>query len=83
MAGDDALRLDRRALLLSPRGGDTENITSPLREATMPYDVDSPDPVPLDRRAMSARTAPNHLISSSSDGAQSNKVRFVVTILNV
>ena len=76
-------RLGRRALLLIPRGGDIESMASPLRDATMPYDVDSPDPVPLDRLAMSARTAPNHLISSSSDGAQSNRVRFVVTILNV
>jgi hypothetical protein len=81
--GDDALTLGRRPLLLIPRGGDTEIIAPPLRDATIPYDDDSPDPVPLDRRAISARTAPSHLISSSSDGAHSSKVRFVVTILNV
>jgi hypothetical protein len=39
-----------------------------------------PDP---DRRAISARTAPSHLISSSSLGAQRSSVLFVVTILNV
>lgn len=36
-----------------------------------------------ERRAISARTAPNHLISSSSVGAHSNKVLLVVIILNV
>jgi hypothetical protein len=34
-------------------------------------------------RAISARMAPIHLISSSSLGAHSKSVRFVVTILNV
>ena len=34
-------------------------------------------------RAISARIAPIHLISSSSLGAHSKSVRFVVTILNV
>lgn len=36
-----------------------------------------------DRRAISARTALSHWISSSSLGAESRNVRFVVTILNV
>ena len=40
----------------------------------------TPDP---DRRAMSARTALSHLISSSSLGAQRRRVLFVVTTLNV
>ena len=46
--------------------------------------AESPGTTPApDRRAMSARTALNHLISSSSLGAHSSSVRFVVTILNV
>ena len=39
-----------------------------------------PDP---DRLAISARTAPSHLNSSSSLGAHNNSVRLVVTILNI
>lgn len=39
-------------------------------------------PCPV-RRAMRARITLSHLISSSSLGAQSRSVRFVVTILNV
>ena len=39
-------------------------------------------PVPV-RRAISARTAPSHLISSSSLGAQRSSVFLVVMILNV
>ena len=46
-------------------------------------DAAAESPGTTDRRAMSARTALSHLISSSSLGAQSNSVRFVVTILNV
>ncbi len=34
-------------------------------------------------RAISARTVLSHLISSTSLGAESNRLRFVVTILNV
>jgi hypothetical protein len=40
----------------------------------------NPEPV---LRAISARMAPIHLISSSSLGAQSRSVRLVVTILKV
>lgn len=40
----------------------------------------TPDP---DRRAMSARTALSHLISSSSLGAHRRSIRLVVTTLNV
>ena len=44
----------------------------------------SPGTTPAsDLLAMSARTALSHCISSSSLGAQSTSVRFVVTILNV
>ena len=46
--------------------------------------VASPGTTPAsDRLAISARTALNHLISSSSLGAQRSTVRLVVTILNV
>ena len=44
----------------------------------------SPGTTPCpDRRAMSARIALSHLISSSSLGAQRSSVRYVVTTLNV
>ena len=49
-------------------------------------DIDdgSPGTTPWpDRRAMSARIALSHLISSSSLGAHRSSVRFVVTTLNV
>ena len=46
--------------------------------------AESPGTTPApDRRAMSALTALNHLISSSSLGAHSSSVRFVVTTLKV
>ena len=51
--------------------------------ATDAGDAAAESPGTADRRAMSARTALNPLISSSSLGAQRSSVRFVVTILNV
>ena len=69
-----------------PAGGKTEvaRFASALGEEATGLDCDSPGTRPEpDRRAISARTAPNHLISSSSVGAHSNKFRFIVTILNV
>jgi len=48
------------------------------------FDAVSPGTTPAsDRRAISARTAPSHLISSSSLGAHNRRVRLVVMILNV
>lgn len=59
-------------------------LASALGEEATFLDGDPPGTKPApDRRAISARTAPNHLISSSSVGAHSSKVLFVVTILNV
>lgn len=49
-----------------------------------PVDLESPGTTPAsDRRAISARIALSHLISSSSLGAHNMSVRFVVTILKV
>lgn len=59
-------------------------VESALCEEITGFDKISPGTVlPLERRAISARTAPSHLISSSSVGAHNSRVRFVVTILNV
>lgn len=56
----------------------------PVRR-TVPSPGAGPDalPTPPDRRAISARIALSHLISSSSLGAQSSSVRFGVITLNV
>ena len=48
------------------------------------FPPESPGTIPApDRRVVSARMAPSHLISSSSLGAQRSSVLLVVTILNV
>jgi hypothetical protein len=79
----------RRILFLIaplPAGGKTEaaRFASALGEEAIVLDGDPPGTTPApDRRAISARTAPNHLISSSSVGAHSSRFLFVVTILNV
>lgn len=49
---------------------------------TFPLASPGTTPAPV-RRAISARIALSHLISSSSLGAHNNNVLFVVTILNV
>jgi hypothetical protein len=69
-----------------PAGGKIEEakLASTLGEDIIVLDGGSPGTTPApDRRAISARTAPSHLISSSSVGAHSSKFLFVVTILNV
>lgn len=83
------MALGRRTLFLIaplPAGGGTEaaRLASALGEDAIVLDGDSPGTTPApDRRAISARTAPNHLISSSSVGAHRSRFLFVVTILNV
>ncbi len=66
---------------------DVEPPLAPPGELVVPGVDDedgSPGTTPCpDRRAMSARIALSQLISSSSLGAQSRSVRFVVTTLNV
>jgi hypothetical protein len=53
-------------------------------EALPTFPLDSPGTTPApDRRAIRARIALSHLISSSSLGAHNSNVLFVVTILNV
>lgn len=84
----EPVTLRRRTLLLRPTfppGGTPEGILpSALRKEAAACEVTSPGTVPVpDRRAISARTAPSHFISSSSVGAQRSSVRLVVTILNV
>lgn len=56
----------------------------PTTAGAAPDRPDCPGTIPVPvRRAINARIAPSHLISSSSPGAHRSSVRLVVTILNV
>jgi hypothetical protein len=76
-----ALVLIRLALLFNPP--ELLDVRSGLAVAFPELRPASPGTMPAPvRLAMSARMEPSHLISSSSLGALSSRVRLVVTILN-
>lgn len=82
----EPLALGRRTLVIRPLP--PEDMPDAVGLISFPPEVvifvESPGTPPEpDRRAISARTAPSHLISSSSLGAHRRSVLFVVTILKV
>ncbi len=85
----EPLTLTLRTLPLMPPLEPVENpellgLISAVDDGTVGIFAVSPGTTPEpDLRAMSARIAPNHLISSSSFGAQRSSVRLVVTTLKV
>lgn len=78
----DPLALNRRTLFINPEPDGIPDVGE-LTSFGPTVFSGSPGTIPdSDLRAISALTAPSHLISSSSLGAQSRSVRLVVTILN-